>query len=136
MSARPRRPRPRPQIPSEHAAQAQVVAHVRYFHPDVLIAAVPNGARLVGGVRAGAKLKAEGMLPGYPDLLVDEARGGWFGLRVEMKRERGGRVGKAQREVGRRLEAAGYRWVVCAGAREAVRVIEEYLALERTGGGG
>lgn len=116
---------------SESHEQILVVAHARTFHPDVVIAAVPNG-----GARRkteAARLKLEGVLPGYPDLLVDEARGGWYGLRIEMKRADGkGRTSKAQTEILERLGRAGYLPVVCAGAAEAIAELEFYLALPLT----
>lgn len=120
---------------SEHHEQALVVAHLRAFHPEVLAYAVPNGARRTRWERAQAK--AEGMEPGVPDLVVDEARGGYFGLRIEMKRpaspgRRAGRESAAQKRVRLRLEDAGYRAVVCVGADAALRELETYLALPPT----
>ena len=115
----------------ESHEQALVVAHVRQFHPDVTIAAVPNGARRTRWERTRAK--AEGLLAGYPDLVVDVARGGYFGLRIEMKRRDGkGRESKVQRDVRRRLTVAGYRCIVCDGAVSAIDELEEYLALPLT----
>lgn len=108
-----------------------MVAHARAFFPDVVVAAVPNGGRR--GKREAASLKAEGVLAGYPDLLVDAARGGYFGLRIEMKRADGRGVESAeQRGVRRRLERAGYRSVVCVGAEAAIRELETYLHLPPT----
>lgn len=118
----------------EHVEQVQVVAHLRTFHPDVLVAAVPNGGKR--SKTEAARLKAEGVLPGYPDLLIDEPRVGYHGLRIEMKRERGPKGGTAhtpttadQRRVHALLRARGYGVSVCYGAAEAIAVIEDYLAL-------
>ena len=118
--------------PLEHTEQAKLVARVRLYYPDALLAAVPNGARLSGGARAGAQLKDEGMLPGYPDLLVDEARGGYFGLRIEMKRQKGGRLSKAQRETLDALLERGYLALCCAGVEEAWRAFEDYIHMPPT----
>ncbi len=115
---------------SESHEQALVVAHARQFHPDVVVAAVPNGARRTRWERTRAK--AEGLLAGYPDLVVDAARGGWHGLRIEMKRVGGGRESKAQRDVRRQLTDAGYQCVVCHGAAPAIVELEAYLALPPT----
>lgn len=115
-------------LPSEHVEQTKFVARVRLYYPDVILAAVPNGARLKGGARAGSKLKDEGLLPGYPDLLIDEARGGYFGLRIEMKRVRGGRLSKDQREAIARLLERGYSVFVCCGVEEAWPTFEQYMA--------
>lgn len=53
---------------SEHSEQRELVRRAR--RAGLLIAAVPNGAHLRGGAREAAKLKAEGLEPGVPDLLV------------------------------------------------------------------
>lgn len=48
-----------------------------------MLAAVPNG-----GLRSKAvagKLKAEGVKSGYPDTVLDVARAGYHGLKIEMK---------------------------------------------------
>ena len=55
-------------IPSEHSEQRELVKRLR--RRGILVAAVPNGAHLRGGRRAAAQLKAEGMAPGIPDLLI------------------------------------------------------------------
>ncbi len=116
---------------SESHEQALVVAHARQFLPDVIVASVPNGGRRTRWERTRAK--AEGLLPGYPDLVVDVARGGWFGLRIEMKRKDGkGRESRAQRDVRWGLMSAGYRCVVCDGAAPAIAELEAYLALPPT----
>ena len=86
---------------------------------------VPNGGSR-NGAEAG-KLRAMGVKPGVPDVALDVARGGWHGLRIEMKRADGGRLSEAQREWIEHLNAEGYRAVVCAGWQTAARVIEEYL---------
>lgn len=107
-----------------------MVGRVRVLHPTVLIAAVPNG-----GYRTpteAAKLKNEGVRAGYPDLILDEARGGFFGMRVEMKRDSGGVVSSDQATVMSQLAERGYYVIVAAGADEAFHAIEEYLAWPAT----
>ena len=115
---------------SEHHEQVRLITWVRNFYPDVLIAAVPNGAKT--GAKEGARLVDEGLLKGYPDLIVDEARGEYYGLRVELKRAKangGGSVSAPQKAVHAKLRARGYAVHVCYGAEAAFTVIEDYLAL-------
>lgn len=119
---------PRP----EHVEQALLVRWARllaYQYPALnLLAAVPNG-----GYRhkATARLmSAEGLSPGYPDLLLDAARQGYHGLRIEMKR-RGNRPTEAQLAWHERLRAEGYRVEVCYSASEAANVIADYLGLPK-----
>lgn len=85
---------------------------------------IPNeGKRTVTG---GARLKRAGMRPGFPDLFFPIARGGYHGLFIEMKRRAGGKVSDAQRGWIDRLNHAGYFAIVCAGADEAIQIIENY----------
>lgn len=56
--------------------------------------AIPNGART--SMSTAKKLKAEGMKGGVPDILIPIGRRGYVGLALEMKRTKGGKVGKRQ----------------------------------------
>lgn len=53
--------------------------------------------------------------------------GGFAGLYIELKRQKGGKVSKAQEDVIAMLRRAGYRVEVCSGWWEARDVIERYL---------
>lgn len=88
-----------------------------------LIYAVPNG-----GWRSpteAIRLKAEGVRPGIPDVNVDLPRGGYHGMRIELKKT-GGVVSEEQDRKHRLLEKAGYHVVVCYSAEEAITAVEEY----------
>ncbi len=111
----------------EHTEQAIFVGRVRGLHPDVVIAAVPNGVKTS---RAGAvRLKAEGVLKGFPDLIIAEPRGIFCGLYIEMKRTEKSRTSKEQRDVLDRLAKKGYAVAVTYGADAAWRVWLAYYAL-------
>lgn len=112
---------------SEHVEQTQLVARVRSFYPDVIIAAVPNGGSR--HIREAVNLKAEGVLKGFPDLIVAEPRGRYHGLYVEMKREGGRSPDPEQKKMLRRLRARGYRTIVGYGVDHAWPLVEAYLAL-------
>lgn len=47
---------------------------------------------------AGARMKAEGLKKGVPDLCLPVARGGCHGLYIELKREKSGKATAAQIE--------------------------------------
>lgn len=119
-----RRPR------SEHSEQVILVARLRTFYPEVLVAAVPNG-----GYRTkteAVRLKAEGVLRGFPDLVVMEPRGEYHGAVIEMKSTRpGARASADQKRVLRHLEESGYYPIVGFGADDAWEEIKGYLALPR-----
>ena len=50
---------------------------------------IPNGGRR--DKITGARLKAEGVVAGVPDVFLASPRQGFHGLYIEMKRQRGGR---------------------------------------------
>jgi len=116
-------------IPTEHQEQVSLMQWVEMSkgkYPMLeMLAAVPNGgARHIAVAR---KLKAEGVKAGYPDILLDWPAGGHHGLRIELKRLKGGQVSPAQKDWLARLNAAGYKATVCRGWIEAKTIIEDYL---------
>ena len=86
---------------------------------------VPNGGERHPAV--AAKMKAQGVVPGVPDLDLPVPRCGYHGLRIEMKRRKGGRLSEDQKEWIDGLNANGYLAVVCNGSDEACDVIYKYL---------
>jgi hypothetical protein len=118
---------PKPYIPKEYDEQVTVFAWAKYCKLDGvdLMYATLNGVRLPIGL--ARKMKKAGLCAGPPDINVDVARGGFHGLRVEMKREKGGEVSDTQKEWHARLRSEGYRVVVAEGANEAIQAIKTYL---------
>jgi len=108
----------------EHTEQAKVVAKVRAFYPDVVIAAIPNGGSRTAQERVS--MHAEGVLKGMPDLCVLRASNGFYGLFVEMKTDVG-TVAAAQKDIARRLNAEGYLCLVARSGDDAWALIEKYL---------
>lgn len=74
-----------------------------------------------------AKLKKQGVKPGVPDLFLPVARGGFHGLWVEMKRQKGGRLSDEQKAWIDALTAEKYLAVRADGAEAACDVIYKYL---------
>lgn len=130
---------------SEHAEQVAVIqwwaSYCGTMGLDIrLLFAIPNG-----GARSevtGAMLKAEGVRPAVPDLmlalpLIESVRvkaGEVFGtfrardfsgMFVEMKAGNGDH-NKAQREYADLLRRHGYNCIVAYGATEAIRAIKAY----------
>ena len=102
-------------------------------YPDLQwLAAIPNGGHRHKAT--AGRMKAEGVKAGYPDLLLDVARGGYFGLRIELKRQRksDSRTSPRQVQWHDRLRGQGYRVEVCLGWEAARDVIVAYLALPKT----
>ncbi|MES9947195.1 MAG: VRR-NUC domain-containing protein [Candidatus Thiodiazotropha sp.] len=113
---------------TEHQEQAALFRWATFAQarwPELgLLHAIPNGGQRNKIV--AARLKAEGVRPGVPDLCLPVARGRWHGLYIELK-ALGGRPSKAQRQWIRALRRQGYRAELCVGWTGARRMIEDYL---------
>lgn len=116
---------PKVACPTEAQEQVRLVRWLDF--KKVLFTASANG-----GLRnqwEGVKLKHQGVKAGYPDLIIHHARKGHHGLLIELKRSQGGSVSAAQGWWLKRLNEEGYLAVVCAGAEEAIKVVQAYLSL-------
>ena len=96
-----------------------------YSRHPALLWAIPNGGRR--DAVTGARLKAEGVLAGIPDLFLSWPANGRHGLFIELKRQRGGKLSKSQQTAISALRNAGYRVEVCRGWVEAKQAIVDYL---------
>lgn len=86
---------------------------------------IPNG-----GFRhpaEAAHLKAQGVKAGVPDLCIPVARGGYHSLYIEMKAAKGGKISQYQADWIRLLRKQGMCAYVCAGAKNAIALIEQYM---------
>lgn len=90
------------------------------------IHSIPNGAHVHPAT--ARKLIAEGLKSGILDLSCDEARQGFHGLRVEMKR-RGNKPTPNQLRYMKYLEHINIRREVCYTWQAAARVFIDYLSL-------
>lgn len=131
--------------PLEHDEQCSLVrwAALNEWHEPrlTMLFAIPNGGPRAKA--AGAKLRAEGVRPGAPDLMLavpgyevlegevnDDGvviRAERHGLFIELKRVRGGGLSDDQRMTLARLRRHGYRAEMCRGWIAAANVIAEYL---------
>ena len=112
----------------EHLEQVALFRWAGYqqrAHPELaLLFAIPNG-----GMRSkatAAKLKAEGVKAGVPDICLPVARGEYHGLWIEMKAGRN-KPTAPQVKWHVKLSQQGYRVAVCYSWEAARDVIEEYL---------
>ena len=90
-----------------------------------LLYAIPNGGYRLK--REAARLKAQGVKAGVPDLHLPVARGGAHSLYIELKRRRGGKLSMDQSQWIEDLMAEGNECAVCAGADAAIEIITRYL---------
>ncbi len=132
-------------IPKEHDEQVELVARIKYefrldnsFIPR-LFGSIPNGAFLGGGSRGGrhlvmAKLKAEGLNTGLPDLVYLQPRGAWPYLAIEMKRINASNhanmdLSEDQQEFKKESETAGAFYILGVGADFAFKYFCDYMSL-------
>lgn len=92
---------------------------------------VPNGGQR--NISVAAKLKAEGVRKGIPDISLPVASGKYHGLYIEMKSPQKIKLGlkactKEQLEFRIHAINEGYMWAVCFSWREAANLIKEYLS--------
>lgn len=121
-------------IDREGLEQAALMAELSARMPVVadLIYHVPNGGHRVKAV--AAKLKAQGVKAGIPDLKLPMARGVFFGLYIEFKATppNDAAISASQHERIRKLNDQGYLAVVCRGHFDAMEQIRAYLRIAPT----
>ena len=120
-------------ISQEAVEQINLMKWTEYIsgkHPDIrLLFHVPNGGSR-NKIEA-ANLKKQGVKAGVPDLFLPVARGGHFGLFIEMKFGKN-RTTAQQKEWIEALKLQGYRCEVCYGWEAASEVLLDYLSKGRT----
>lgn len=124
-NSKPRRRKPHGE---EHRIQASCVRWFRLKHPQMMhnLFAVPNGGRR--DAQTGARLKAEGVLPGVADLILLESNRYYGALLIEMKTSsRGSGQSGSQRWWQGEITKDGYKYVVCRSLEEFITEIEDYL---------
>jgi len=121
-------------VDREGQEQAALMTELRIRLPEVadLIYHVPNGGHRIKAV--AAKLKAQGVKAGIPDLVLPMARGGFFGLYIEFKATppNDAAISSSQHERIRKLNDQGYLAVVCRGHFDTVEQIRAYLRMAPT----
>lgn len=116
----------------EHAEQVALCDWWRPYArthgiPESLLFAIPNGGRR--DKITGARLKAEGVRAGVPDMFLAVPRQNAPGLFLELKKQKGGRVSENQKTMHEALSQAGYPVCICRGWGEAKRAIEDYIGV-------
>lgn len=97
----------------------------------------PNGGKRAAKIGSSGKryspeatkFKRMGVKAGYPDLIIDIARGAYHGLRIEIKKDSKSYATPAQKERIEMLVKEGYCAVVAKGIDEVIETIKQYIAL-------
>ena len=117
-------------IPTESAEQQLLFQWARMQsgkYPELtLLYHIPNEGKR--SHKTGARMKAEGLKSGVPDICLPVARGGHHGLYIELKRVKNSRVTEEQMRWLEDLARQGYVAAVCRGADEAIELITRYLS--------
>jgi len=115
---------------SEHNEQAALFQLIGYFensYPELkMLFAIPNGGQRNKVV--GAKLKAEGVKRGVPDLFLPVSRGKYHGMFIEMKAGKN-TTSTEQKAWIEQLKQNGFLAIVSYSAENAFESLMEYLAL-------
>lgn len=85
----------------------------------------PNGGKR--NLVEAKKFRAMGTRAGYPDLTIDIAKGGYNGMKLELKRSRRETTTRNQEAELARLKEEGYYTVACCGYDESIAEIEKYM---------
>ncbi len=113
---------------TEHQEQSALFHWAHYAQaamPDLkLLHAIPNGGHR--NKITAAKLKAEGVKAGVPDICLPVARGCYNGLYIELKTQKG-RISPQQQKWLSNLNDQNYRAVICRGWLMAQQEIQSYL---------
>jgi hypothetical protein len=126
---------------NEEDEQIQLCDYIRHNYPNVIFNSDHSGIRVGQGL--ANKVKKLHSENGIPDLNIDEPRGGWFGLKIELKATGNSpfRVSgmlkdnehlRKQWKMLMRLELNGYLAGFCTGFDEAKEVIDWYMTLAPT----
>lgn len=117
-------------LQDEHQEQVALFQWARYAEsqwPELaLLHAIPNGGHRHKAV--AARMRAEGVRRGVPDICLPVPRHGWHGLYLELKTRRG-RMSPDQGWWLRHLREQGYFAVLCRGSASAQQTIADYLSL-------
>lgn len=128
-------------VPSEHTEQVLLFRWAKFAENDRRIPQIVINGEIMsvleflhaipnGGYRnktTAAKLKAEGVKPGVPDINLPYPVGKYHGLYIEMKRESGGRASSDQKKFIAYLQSQNYAACVCKGFEEAQKALLDYI---------
>lgn len=117
----------RPQGDVEHRMQCTCVKWFASQYPKLRgrLFAVPNGGRRDNPT--GAKLKAEGVIPGVADLILLKRNHRYGALLIEMKTPWGTQSSSQKEWQAGVCSEDEYKYVVCRSVDDFIREVKEYL---------
>lgn len=126
---------------NEEAEQLALCDYIRLQYPKIIFNSDHSGIRVGKGL--ANKVKRLHSENGIPDLSIDEPRGGWFGLKIEMKATGNSPFRKngmlkdndhlrTQWKMLMRLSNKGYLAGFCTGFDQAKELVDWYMSLSPT----
>tara|TARA_R110002124_G_scaffold153961_1_gene320995 strand:+ start:346 stop:735 length:390 start_codon:yes stop_codon:yes gene_type:complete len=116
---------------SEAALQSAVIRYIKLKHPNIRYCASLGGQYQKFDSQK-TKAKKTGYVKGFPDLQITEARGGYFGLFIELKKDKKSYLKPEQKEWLTDLKCRGYCAICCKGFDETIKAIDDYLSEQAT----
>ena len=110
---------------NEAKMQEAIVKYIKLQYPGVKYCASLGGIR--AGKKQGAKARKTGYVKGFPDLQITEARKGFFGLFLELKKDKKGYPTPEQKEWIQALNDRGYNAQVTKGLDATIKALDDYL---------
>jgi len=111
---------------SEHQIQATLIDILNYkIRPAIVRMSIPNGG--LRHPRVGAMLKAEGLLPGSPDLIFALEKGKVLWLEMKTKK---GRLSDTQIGIHHKLEQLGHVVETAHSIDQALHILEKHGVLK------
>lgn len=108
----------------EDDLQIAIADHLSYNYKTQVWYHVPNGGYRTG--KEAAKFKRMGVTAGVSDVILDEPRQGFHGLRIELKVNKG-RLSEYQTDFLNKASERGYLCAVCYSYDTATQLIKDYL---------
>lgn len=119
---------PKPRKPSRHLEADAQMALIEWCnaqgYPYNRLYAIENERKTLTPQQAGRR-KRMGVRSGVSDLALDVARGGYHGLKIEMK-SASGRVSESQQTFIDEVRAEGYAAHICYSTEQAIEVLKNY----------
>lgn len=116
---------------SEAHLQAAVIRYIKLKYPKIRYCASLGGQYQKYKSQQN-KAAATGYVRGFPDLQICEARGGYFGLFIEIKLDKRCYASGYQKDWINDLNKRGYLGVVAKGYDSVITIIDHYFELEQT----
>ena len=113
----------------EQQLQESFVKYISLKYPGTRYCASLGGIRTT--IKQAIKARDGGYVKGFPDVQILTARGGFFGLFIELKTTKG-RATKHQKEWIKDLQKEGYCAEICKGIDQAMDCLDQYMKQSRT----